>query len=234
MLASRWTDLPEDLNVLSELATIPLVDLRRAIADASRGSDPAIRNVRNVFVFTSLEEAFLEFGNRVSSDLASRWAEIATSVLLDPNPYEGLNSHERIAAQMKGQRRTYSPALRRGIADSLALAGAIESVPGGTNHASSVAERVVRDVLRQVSAGSKGHTWGAIADVLPLLAEALQTPSFRRWRMTLQPASRPSAACSRSLTIRWHWGRRVNSITCCGPWKCSAGRQTTSFAQHRS
>lgn len=172
MLASRWTDLPEDLHVLSELAAIPLVDLQRAIADASRGSDPAIRNVRNAFVFTSLEEAFLEFGNRVSSDLASRWAKIATSVLLDPNPYEGLNSHERIAAQMKGQRRTYSPALRRGVADSLALAGAIESVPGGTNHASSVAEQVVRDVLRQVTDGSKGHTWGAIADVLPLLAEA--------------------------------------------------------------
>ena len=119
-----------------------------------------------------MEEAFLEFGNRVSSDLASRWAEIATSVLLDPNPYEGLTSHERIAVQMKGHRRTYSPALRRGIADSLALAGAIESVPGGTNYASSVAERVVRDVLHDVIAGYEGRTWGAIADVLPLLAEA--------------------------------------------------------------
>jgi Helix-turn-helix domain len=172
MLASRWTDLPEDLQVLSELADIPSADLRRTISDASRGSDPAIRNVRDVFVFTSLEEAFLEFGNRVSSDLASRWAELATSVLLDPNPYEGLTSHERIAAQLKGHRRTYSPALRRGIADSLALAGAIESVPGGTNHASSVAEGVVREVLRQVVAGAEGHTWRDIADVLPLLAEA--------------------------------------------------------------
>jgi hypothetical protein len=172
MLASRWTDLPEDLHVLSELTATPLADLERAIADASRGPDPAIRNARNVFVVTSLEEAFLEFGNRVSSQLATRWAEIATSVLLDQNPYEGLAAHERIAAQMKGQRRTYSPALRRGIADSLALAGAIESVPSGTNHASLVAEQVVRDVLHQVVAGSKGHTWGAIADVLPLLAEA--------------------------------------------------------------
>ena len=172
MLASRWTDLPEDLHVLSELAAIPSIDLQRAIADASRGSDPAIRNVRNVFVFSSLEEAFLEFGNRVSSELASRWAAIATSVLLDPNPYEGLSSHERIAAQIEGQRRTYSPALRRGIADSLALAGAIESQSGVTYHASTVTERVVRDVLRQVVAGSGGHTWGAIADVLPLLAEA--------------------------------------------------------------
>lgn len=172
MLASRWTDTFEDLHALSELTAIPAVDLRRVIADASRGSDPAIRNVRNVFMFTSLEEAFLEFGNRVSSDLASRWAAIATKVLLDADPYEGLNSHERIAAQMEGQRRTYSPALRRGIADSLALAGSIEPVPGGTNHASSVAERVVSDVLRHVVAGSEGHTWGAIADVLPLLAEA--------------------------------------------------------------
>lgn len=172
MLVSRWTDRQEDLDVLSELAAIPLVDLRRSIADASCGSDPAIRNVRNVFVFTSLEEAFLELGNRVSSDLASRWAEIATSVLLDPNPYEGLSTHERIAAQMEGQRRTYSPALRRGIADSLALAGAIESDPGSTNHSTSVPAKVVHDVLLHVTAGSNSHTWGAISDVLPLLAEA--------------------------------------------------------------
>lgn len=172
MLASRWTDRPEDLRVMSELAAVPSVDLRRAIADASRGSDPAIRNVRNVFVFTSLEEAFLEFGNLVSSELASRWAEIAASVLLDPNPYEGLRSHERIAAQLKGQRRTYSPVLRHGIAESLALAGAMESGSGDTNLASAAAERVVHDVLRQVTTGTEGHTWGAIADVLPLLAEA--------------------------------------------------------------
>lgn len=172
MLASRWSDLTEDLDVLSELAAIPSSELQRAIADASRGSDPAIRNVRNVYLFTSLEEAFLEFGNRVSSDLATRWAAIATSVLCDPDPYEGLTSHERIAAQLRGQRRTYSPALRHGIAESLALAGAIESVPGDPNHASSVAERVVRDVLHQVVADSEGPTWGAIADVLPLLAEA--------------------------------------------------------------
>lgn len=170
MLASRWTDLSEDLQILSELAGIPSADLQRSISEAAQGPDPAIRNVRNVFVFASLEEAFLEFGNRVSSDLASRWAEIATSVLLDPNPYDDLTSRERIAAQLEGKRRVYSPALRRGVADSLALAGAIESVSDGTNQASLVAERVVRDVLRQVVV--EGHTWTAIADVLPLLAEA--------------------------------------------------------------
>ena len=172
MLASRWTDLPEDVNILSDLAAKPSADLQRAITDALGGSDPAIRRVRNVFMFTSLEEAFLEFGDRISSDIASRWKEIATCILLDPDPYESLGSHERIKAQMEGKRRTYSPALRRGIADSLALAGAIETGPNSTNHASSVADQVVRDVLLQVTGGSDSHTWGAIADVLPLLAEA--------------------------------------------------------------
>lgn len=172
MLASRWTDLPEDMEVLSDLAGVPTADLQRSISDAKLGADPAIRSVQNVSVFTSLQEAFFEFNNRVSPELASRWAEIATNVLLDPNPYEDLTSLERIAAQMRGQRRRHSPALRRGIADSLALAGAIESSPGASNHASLAAERVVRDVLHQVVAGTDGHTWSAIADVLPLLAEA--------------------------------------------------------------
>lgn len=172
MLASRWTNQPEDLQVLSELVAAPLADLKRSITEASRGSDPAIRSVRNVFLFTSIEEAFLEFGNQLSSELVSRWAEVGIKVLLDPNPFEGLSSHEQITAQWNGQRRIYSSALKHGIAESLALAGAIESRPEKSGLLSSAAQRVVRDLLRQVTTGSESNTWGAIAEVLPLLAEA--------------------------------------------------------------
>jgi len=141
-----------------------------------------------------LEEAFLEFSNRVTSDLASRWTEIATSVLLDPNPLEGLTPIERIAAQLEGRRRTYSSTLRRGIADSLALAGAIEPTSDGTNHAALVAERVVRDVLRQVVSDAEGRTWLAIVDVLPLLAEAAPDAFLSALEDDLS-ASEPTVGC---------------------------------------
>jgi len=172
MLASRWTDTPEDLQVLSELVAVPAADLKRSIADASRGSDIAIRSVRGMFLFTSLEEAFLELRNHLSSELVSRWAEIAIKVLLAPSPFEGLRPHERIIAQLKGQQRTYSHALKRGIAESLAVAGAIEPSLENTDLLSSAAQRVVRNLLRQVTTDSESHTWDAIAEVLPFLAEA--------------------------------------------------------------
>lgn len=172
MLAGSWTERPEDLQIISDLTATSPDDLRRAITDASQGPDPAIRNVREVSVLSSLEEAFLELGSRVSSPLASRWAEIATKVLMEPNPYEGLNSHERIAAQLKGHRPPYSSALRNGIAKSIALAAAIEPPADWTDHASTAARRVVDSVLHSVIAGSEGCTWETIADVLPLLAEA--------------------------------------------------------------
>lgn len=171
MLASRWSNQSDDLQVLSKLSAVSLDDLQRAIDDASQGPDPAIRSVRGVCVFTSLEEAFLAFGNRVSLEMASRWAKIATNVLLD-NPHAGLNAHEQITAQMNGMQRTYSSALRKGIAESLALAGAFELGPDDTNFADSAAERAVREVLHQVTAGSEKHTWATVADMLPLLAEA--------------------------------------------------------------
>lgn len=171
MLASRWSNQSDDLQVLSELSAVSLDDLQRAIDDASQGSDPAIRSVRGVCVFTSLEEAFLAFGNRVSLKMAYRWAKIATNVLLD-NPHTSLNAHEQITAQMNGLQRTYSSALRKGIAESLALAGAFDPGPDDTNFADSAAERAVREVLHQVTAGSEEHTWGTVADMLPLLAEA--------------------------------------------------------------
>lgn len=171
MLVSRWTNKSDDLQVLSELADVSLDHLKRAIDDASQGSDPAIRSVRGVYVFTSLEEAFLAFGNRVSSELASRWVKIAINVLLD-NPFAGFSTHERLVAQMNGLQRTFSSALRKGIAESLALAGAFEPGPDDTNFADAAAERVVREVLHQVTIGSEKHTWATVAEVLPLLAEA--------------------------------------------------------------
>lgn len=172
MLVSRWTDQSEDLDVLTDLSSVPTTDLRRAIADASLGPDPAIRSAKGVSVFVSLEEAFLQLEGRVSSDLALRWTEIAIDVLSDPNSNEGMPPKERIAAQLNPPRRTHSRALRRGFAESIALAGAVWPAEDASNNGCLAAQRVVREVLNRAVSDADNRTWALIADVLPLLAEA--------------------------------------------------------------
>lgn len=171
MLANRWADASDDIEALSDLAQSPSGDLQRSLVEACKGADPAIRKTAGTYVFSSLEEAFLEFGDRVSDDLITRWSKIAVEVLLDPDPFDGMTSAERIAAQMKGGHRRYSHTLRRGFADGLAVAGAIE-LPSESDHLAMAANAIVREVLSQAAADTSGRTWASIADLLPLLAEA--------------------------------------------------------------
>ena len=171
MLAGRWMEDSnyEDLQVISELADISLKDLESFISEATQGPDPAIRKVGSIFIFTSPKQAFLELGSMISLNLASRWAKIVSRVLLEPDLLEGLNLKQKIEAQMEGKQRTFSPILRSGLADSLALAGAINSLGDGTK----LTEKVVSNILRQVTSDNdEDHTWLDIVDVLPLLAEA--------------------------------------------------------------
>ena len=174
MLAGSWTENSsyKDLHIISELAGISLEEMENFILDAIQGPDPAIRRVGDVFIFTSPKQAFHELGNIVSSPLALRWAEILSRVLLESDPLKGLTLQQKITAQMEGKRRAYSSALRRGLADSLALAGAINSASTDTKHVSCMATKVVTDILRNVTSGENSYTWLDIADVLPLLAEA--------------------------------------------------------------
>ena len=174
-LAGSWVESnPGDLQIISELAGISLEDLENFISEATQGPDPAIRKVGKVLVFVSPKEAFLELDrdSSISLRLTSRWAEIAGQVLLEPDPFEELTFSQKIKAQMEGKQRTYSPILRRGLADSIALAGAINPIDHDTAHAHLIAEQIVSNILRQVTSDEDEHTWVNIVDVLPLLAEA--------------------------------------------------------------
>jgi XRE family transcriptional regulator len=174
MLAGSWTENSayDDLQVISELAGISLDNLESFILDAIQGSDPAIRRVGNVVMFTSPKQAFHELSRRVSPRLASKWAEILCRVLLESDPLEGLTLDQKLTAQLEGKRRAYSSTLRHGLADSLALAGAINPPGTHTNHVSCVAKKVVANILRRILSSNEHHTWLDITDILPLLAEA--------------------------------------------------------------
>lgn len=174
MLAGSWTENSayDDLQAISELAGISLDNLESFILDEIQGSDPAIRRVGNVVMFTSPKQAFHELVRKVSLRLASKWAEILCRVLLESDPLEGLTLDQKLTAQLEGKRRTYSSTLRHGLADSLALASAINPPATDTNHASCVAKTVVTNILRHIISNKDHHTWLDIIDVLPLLAEA--------------------------------------------------------------
>ena len=102
-------------------------------------------------------------------DLLVRFRAAATEVLGEVDPSLELPKEERYAALVKGKVLKYSRRLRHGIAETVALLGAlggalIACTPG---RAESTATLVVREVL----AGRDWRAWASLEPLLPVLAE---------------------------------------------------------------
>ena len=176
-LAGSWDGKnPEDLEIISELANIPSDSnkLENFIFKMTQGHDPAISKVGEVHTLVSPRRVLLKLDNGIRLSLASRWADIASRVLLKSDSLEGITPSQRTTTR-KEEQRACSPILRRGLATSLALAGSIRlsddsnsDIPNVTN----TAKQVVGKILKQAISDKNGHTWLEIADILPLLAEA--------------------------------------------------------------
>lgn len=100
---------------------------------------------------------------------------MATRVLLEPDPALDIAPERRFMANIAGEPRTYSVRLRESVADTGAfLAGYVgERVldDGGTGE--QHAYRLVNAATENLTADVTGRAWQSLADVMPLLAEAL-------------------------------------------------------------
>lgn len=170
MLVGSWNENSnyKDLQAISELSGISLEKLQGSIFNAVNKSDSALRRTGEVVLFTSPKQAFSELGkNGIQSTTASRWSEIASHVILESNSnsYKPTSIEENITGSARKE-HFYSFALRRGIADSLALAGSMKS-----ENISEISKEIVKDILQKIISHEDLHTWSDIADIFPLLAE---------------------------------------------------------------
>ncbi|MBT3374792.1 MAG: hypothetical protein HN742_21610 [Lentisphaerae bacterium] len=94
----------------------------------------------------------------------------AVAVLREPNPSFELPAEERYLANIMGKVPSHSHALRKGLADALAVMG---SMPGVfANCSDGRSETVAALVVRHVLDEADWMLWGSLNNLLPLLAEA--------------------------------------------------------------
>lgn len=136
---------------------------------ALRPDTPLIHQ-ENRWRFVPRFEGWYALGPRVFDEHLDRLLEVALTVLGESDPQFDLAKDERYAAGIYGKVLAHSRRLRAGVADALALLGshtrALTSCSIGK--AAATAALAVRKLL-----DSPDWTrWGALNDVLPLLAEA--------------------------------------------------------------
>lgn len=111
--------------------------------------------------------------HHLTGDDIEAFGEVAHAVLIEPDPTYGMTELERMQAHYEGIRTNCSSTIKRGVATTLALMGSRPpTLLGSVAPSSTAAEGIVWRILRSANEDESPRTWAAVAEVLPLLAEA--------------------------------------------------------------
>lgn len=174
VLVSTWTTTEKDTAAIERLTGQSWEVIEETALRLSRATDPVLRKVGGTWMFASPEEAFLLLRDSLSQRAIERWSREAKSVLMEPNPLFGLTPQDRFTTQFRIPEERCSATMRRGLAQGLALMGAmgLDTRLDDGSTLTDVAARVVRDLLRTANNDTSGRSWELIGRQLSLLAEA--------------------------------------------------------------
>jgi hypothetical protein len=170
-LLGAWADKnKDDRKIIEQLTGETYANVQNLATRWINHPDAPLRFVEGAYSFVSREDSWRLLSIYFTNDLLSRFASIATEVLSEDDPRFEMPAGERYLAAIRKKLPKFSPELREGIAETIALLGARgdqtpQGEPGGTTWR---AAKVVRDLLEDASP----KRWFSLAYLLPLLAEA--------------------------------------------------------------
>lgn len=122
LFASQWVESNKnDQQILETLSGLRYEHLQKQLLALSKEPDPPIRMIRDIWqVISKLDLWFLIFP-RISKTYLDRLKDVISLIFTDFDPAYDLKPDERYFANIRGAVPKYSGALKRGIADTLAL-----------------------------------------------------------------------------------------------------------------
>jgi len=132
------------------------------------GSPLSLKN--GTWTVVKRRELWQTLGESLFDEHLDRFKQMVVDVLKEPDPRFELPPEERYAASIRGKVLKHSHALRKGLAESLALLG---SQPEALKNCSlGKAETVAIVSIREIFEDSDWILWGSVDNLLPTLAEA--------------------------------------------------------------
>lgn len=144
----------------------------RELGILAAAEDPPVLHRGDVCEFVDPIDAWDALFGAVTAPDLDLFQQRSLEILRYQDPSRLLKSAERLVASISGtlQPPLYSGTIRRGVATTLALLGAVlgDKVLAGGDTGSDRAARTVHDLLD----GATAERWLDLADLLPMLAEA--------------------------------------------------------------
>ncbi|WP_328468870.1 hypothetical protein OHA21_00265 [Actinoplanes sp. NBC_00393] len=193
LLAGAWADdAPGDLEALQSLTDRGWRATARDLSMLTSGEDAPLLLRDRRWEFADPVDAWDALSHALTAEDLDAFQSLAPGVLGESDPASGFTARERIIASLSetgGPRRRHSHTLRRGMATTTAILGAVvgdRELPGGLT-GQQCASRVVRQLLHDADAAR----WHAVVDLLPLLAEAAPESFLASVERSLDGTDRP-------------------------------------------
>jgi len=171
VLVGRWNEKNEyDLEVLTQLLGISYDEWLRKAREILHAPDSPLSVRNGVWKVANRIELWSILGSRILDQNLDLFKSLTISVLKEPDPVFELPAEERYAANIYGKVLHFSPMLRQGIAEGMAILGSqpeacINCSQGKAEACSNVA---IREILNEAD----WVLWGSLNGLLPTLAEA--------------------------------------------------------------
>lgn len=171
ILIGSWQDKsPCDNKAITELLGISYGDWLNKAREILHcpGSPLSLKNGN--WKVVNRAELWRQLGSRILDQNLETFKSLAVSVLKEPDPAFELPAEERYAANINGKVLEASHALRKGIAEGLAILGSQSDAC--SNCSQGKAETTSALVIRELLSNADWVLWGSLNNLLPTLAEA--------------------------------------------------------------
>jgi len=170
-LVGAWHDKNEaDISIMSQITTENYSDWIAKIRDIIQGYDSPISLQNGIWKVDKRSSLWTALGSRIFDEHLDTFKKLIVAILTERNPSFYLPTEELYAAIVDGKVLTHSPALRKGLAEGLALLGSRASELINCSHGK--AERTAELAIREILADADWVLWGSLNSLLPILAEA--------------------------------------------------------------
>ena len=169
-LLGEWNEKNKaDLEIIGQLASEEYGEWIPKIREVLQQAISPVNLKNGKWHVVDRKGLWQELGRRVFDNDLDKLRQCAVTVLSERDPQFELAPEQRIAAQLYGKVLKYSPELRKGLAETLALLGARPDAL--TNCSRHKAEASAVLAIREIFENPDWVLWGSLNDLLPILAE---------------------------------------------------------------
>ncbi len=197
LLAGSWDENSEaDRSAMARLSGRPYEDFAE-VADRWRTApDSPLMRIGSRWSLVSRNDSWHLLASAVTREALGRFKQVALEVLAEDDPAYEAPPDRRWMARLHQRGPRFSPSLRAGLAETLAILGTRPGRLDGISELKAWSHEVDR-IVRELLINQLWVRWASLSDQLPLLAEASPNAFLAADRAGSQDErNRRSSSCS--------------------------------------